>query len=166
MGAPDWTQMRREYEEQGLSFQLLASRYGVPKTNIIRRAHAEGWQKWTVDRSKVVHAPDLPPRQNDADTTTLARDMVVQLAEIAQKETLDLRDHKLFADALSQYNKIIVTAPPAGQDDLPGNVDWSIFTPDELAIIQPIFAQAEARRAAELEQQNITPLITPLRKQA
>jgi hypothetical protein len=38
----DWEQIRAE-REAGLSFGLLASRYGISKTAIVRRAKAEGW---------------------------------------------------------------------------------------------------------------------------
>jgi hypothetical protein len=37
-----WAQIRAE-REAGLSFGLLASRYGISKTAIIQRAKAEGW---------------------------------------------------------------------------------------------------------------------------
>jgi hypothetical protein len=37
-----WAQIRAE-REAGLSFGLLASRYGISKTAIVQRAKAEGW---------------------------------------------------------------------------------------------------------------------------
>jgi len=38
----DWEKIRAE-REAGLSFGLLASRYGIDKAAIVRRAKAEGW---------------------------------------------------------------------------------------------------------------------------
>ena len=42
----DWEKIRAE-REAGLSFGLLASRYGISKTAIVRRAKDEGWNDGT-----------------------------------------------------------------------------------------------------------------------
>ena len=111
----DWNVIRQEYE-QGASLRQLAARHDVPKTTLIRRRDAE---RWTKDRtigprtrpdhtplSKPVHLP-IPD-----DAVSIARIGLSQLAQHLQQDTiLDLKDHKLLSDALSQYVKALITAP-------------------------------------------------------
>ncbi len=152
---PDWELIKKEYE-QGLSLRVLSTKYGIGKSTIHEHA-VDG--HWTRTANGQIpdngHAPLAPA----STTVELARGMIGQLATIA-KVPLDLKEHNLFAQALSQYNKIMVTAPVV--DNLPNSIDWSIFTQDELSIIQPIFAQAEERK--RIEQGETT--IPQLRKQA
>jgi hypothetical protein len=60
-----------------------------------------------------------------------------------QKE-MDLSDHVKAANALSQYNKIIINAPPdeTGEEE----EDFSSFTDEELALYAEL--QERARRRA------------------
>ncbi len=152
---PDWELIKKEYE-QGLSLRVLSTKYAIGKSTIHEHA-VDG--RWTRTANGQIpdngHAPLAPA----STTVELARGMIGQLATIA-KVPLDLKEHNLFAQALSQYNKIMVTAPVV--DNLPNSIDWSIFTQDELSIIQPIFAQAEERK--RIEQGETT--IPQLRKQA
>ncbi len=153
---PDWELIKKEYE-QGLSLRVLSTKYGASKSTIHEHAVDGHWTRTTNGQLLDNGQTPLAPAST---TVELARGMIGQLATIA-KVPLDLKEHNLFAQALSQYNKIMVTAPVTEQN-LPNSIDWSIFTQDELSIIQPIFAQAEERR--RIEQGETT--IPQLRKQA
>lgn len=45
-----WEKIRADYEARGLSFSELAEMYGVNKSNISRRAKAEGWNQAETQR--------------------------------------------------------------------------------------------------------------------
>lgn len=148
----DWQAIQQDYE-QGTSLRNLVARYDVPKTTILRRAQSQEWHR-TTDRTIMVHGPDQPPepqRTSEPSTVELARAMIQQLATIA-RVPLDLKEHNLFAQALNQYNKIIVTAPSAEQSQ--SRLDYTNLTQEELDAVAAIFAQADART------------ITPIRKEA
>jgi hypothetical protein len=150
---PDWEAIKKDFED-GLSLRTLSAKYDVGKSTIADRSNAGHWQ-----RTEPGHIPDIPytplPEQ-DTEIAGLAKQMVGQLATIAQTP-LELKEHKLFADSLSQYHKIILTSVDA-QSSTPQSLDWSIFTEAELAIIQPIFAQAEERKRIELGETTIPQL--------
>ncbi len=164
----DWPSIKKDYE-QGMSLRSLSTHYGPGKSTIHERALAEQWTRPDVTRT-----PDIQPRRTsdkkertssrtsprtepeqppDPTTVDLARVAIGQLSDIA-KVPMDLKEHTLFAQALSQYNKVIVTAPQ--EQELPRGVDFSIFTEQELSVIQPIFAIAEARERER--QKNIIPI--------
>lgn len=45
MVCPDWKKIKAEYIAGGTSYRKLAEKYGVPRSNIERRAKAEKWTK-------------------------------------------------------------------------------------------------------------------------
>jgi len=45
-----WEKIRADYEARGLSYSELAEMYGVNKSNISRRAKAEGWNQAETQR--------------------------------------------------------------------------------------------------------------------
>lgn len=136
---PDWEAIKRDYEH-GLSLRTLSAKYDVGKSTIHEHATAGHWQRTTIGQ-----VPDngQTPVSPDSSTVALAQSMITQLATIA-KVPLDLKEHNLFAQALSQYNKIMVTGVAVAST--PPALDWSIFTEQELAILQPIFNHAEERK--------------------
>ena len=149
---PDWEAIKRDYEN-GLSQRSLSAKYDVPKTTILRRAQSENWTRTAMDRIADQSGPvDQPPASS---TVALASSMITQLATIA-KVPLDLKEHNLFAQALSQYNKIVVTGVDA--TSTPPVLDWSIFEQSELDIIQPIFSAAEERKRIADGENNIPQL--------
>jgi hypothetical protein len=138
-----WEKIKTDYE-QGLSLRTLSLKYGLSKSGIHKHAMQEEWTRTggcplIMDIKSGQSGQEIQPVSA---TITLARDMIEKLATIASVP-LDLKDHKLLADALSQYNKILVSCP-AGEV-LSNDIDWSMFTQAELAILQPIFAAAETR---------------------
>lgn len=160
----DWLAIRADYE-QGVSLRSLSARYGPGKSTIHERALAELWM-----RPEVVRTPDVAPRTTDntrtvphdasqrppePSTVELARTAIAQLATIA-RVPMDLKEHTLFAQALNQYNKIIVTAAPA-QEQSNVRIDYSHLTQEELEEVAKIFATADAR---------VRDNITPFRKEA
>ncbi len=154
----DWELIKKDYE-QGFSLRTLSAKFGVGKSTIHDRSVADEWTRPSVVRTlepdsyrtAIGHrTPAVAEQPPDVVTVSLARAMVAQLATIA-KVPLDLKEQTMFAQALNQYNKIMVTAPTPEQN-LPNGVDWSIFTQDELSILQPIFAQAEERAQEKRKQ--------------
>ena len=135
---PDWPAIEKDFAA-GLSLRVLATKYGVSKSAIhkhcnppVDKVGTDGGQ--SVDNNG----------QASTDIVALTRRLVDQLATIAKTPLLDLKEHGQIANALSQYNKIIQTAPT--DQELPKGIDWSIFNQEELDIIQPIFAAAEERK--------------------
>ncbi len=158
--AIDWELIKKDYEE-GFSLRTLSAKFGIGKSTIHDRSVADEWTRPSVVRTldpdsyrtatghRTMPTTEQPP---DIVTVALARAMVAQLAVLA-KVPLDLKEQTMFAQALNQYNKIMVTAPtpePSSQ-----GVDWSMFLPEELDILQPIFATAEARAKENRKQAGI-----------
>ena len=137
---PDWEAIQKEYEG-GLSLRSLSAKHEVPTTTLHRHIQHGQWQRNT-ERNKAEHPLVFEQVQPPDSIAELAQKMVGQLANIALVP-LALKEHKLFADSLSQYHKIIIAAP---DQQLPNTIDWSIFEQAELDIIQPIFAAAEERK--------------------
>jgi len=144
----DWQSIQRELE-QGLGTQSsLAVKYGITQQAISKRAIKEGW---VVSPQVVVVSPttDEPTLVDQA-----LADLAIHLTGDPKEAKLQLNQHKLFADSFSQYMKAKVLSEQEQEQELPKGIDWSMFTEDELAIIQPIFAQAEERQRGQ--QENIT----------
>jgi hypothetical protein len=130
MDTVDWGAIRAEYEAGTMSLRRLALAHGVSKTYLIERRDRENWQKPTTDRPPTDHlikpisrgskggtkVPTTPPLTTPAPRAALeiARLGLALLGQCANVESLTLNEHKLLADSLSQYVKVLVTAP---QDD-------------------------------------------------
>ncbi len=142
----DWVTIRTELE-QGLGSQTsLAAKYGVTQQAISKRAIKDGW---VVPPQGIV----VPPTTNEPTLVDQAlADLALHLTGDPAKAKLQLNQHKLFADSFSQYMKAKLLSTQ--DQELPKSIDWSIFTQDELDIIQPIWAQAEERQRGQ--QENIT----------
>jgi hypothetical protein len=147
-----WEDIKKDYEN-GLSLRTLDTKYGVSKSSIQRHAEAENWQRGTSPTTVPFAVPDVPA-ENETHVAQVARSMVHQLATIAQS-TLDLKEHKLFADALSQYNKVLITSP---EQPASTGIDYSIFTQEELDVIMPLFARAEQRVRDQAGSNNVEPV--------
>ncbi len=146
--AIDWELIKKDYEE-GFSLRTLSAKHGASKSCIHERSIAGEWTRPGVVRTIVMRTPSperTTPSEQPPDivTVALARAMVAQLAILA-KVPLDLKEQTMFAQALNQYNKIMVTAPTTTQEQSSQGIDWGMFLPEELEILQPIFATAEAR---------------------
>ena len=110
----DWSVIRKEYE-QGVSLRALAANHGVSKTYIIEKRNKEHWNRPT-DRPTTTDRPLSPtkpmPLPIPADAVTIAQIGLSQLARHLQTdELLPLTYHKTISDALSQYVKVLITAP-------------------------------------------------------
>jgi len=153
----DWDRVRTGYE-QGISLRSLAAASGHKKSTIESRAKAGKWAKPDPFRTPPVLLAEVSEevsevsavlaQDSDSDDMTVVTQAMADLAhhlagEPAQAK-LQLSQHKLFADSLSQYIKVKYAIPATGTP--PAGIDWDIFTPDELAILRPIFERAEARQ--------------------
>ena len=91
----DWTAIQRELA-QGVSQRTLAAKYGLSQPAISQYAKAHGWL--------------ITPQGDNLVDSALA-DLALHLTKDRKKAKLDLKEHKLFADAFSQYMKIKVLFP-------------------------------------------------------
>lgn len=146
----NWSKIRTEYEH-GASQRSLAKKHGVAQPTISERAKKEQWQ----------HSPIIPLSEpiiySETDEFAIVQKAINHLATFLENtDQMDLKDHKLFADALSQYMKIKLLAP-AGEDF--SAFDMREFlagcTDEELEIVRPIIAAVQARRSEK---------ITPIKK--
>ena len=138
----DWPSIRAEFE-QGLSQRTLAPKYGISQSAISQKAKKESW----IITPLIIPASDLITDKSDNDLLAIVQLLLKKTAEHAEGN-LEPKDIKLLADALSQFHKIKLTLPPEEQDlsqyDL--RLLLADATPDELAVVQPVFATIDARR--------------------
>ncbi len=153
MTTANWTAIRQEYE-QGDSLRVLAARHGVGVTTIHDRSKSEHWVRTLGERKTNTERPPIPTD----DAFSLARYALHKLIELAQGD-LDLKDHKLLSDALSQYNKVIAAAPPqpTSQSSYIAPELIAVMTPQEQDMVQKILSEAEQRLGEK---------VTPIRRQA
>jgi len=151
MTTANWESIRTEYE-QGDSLRVLAARHGVGVTTIHDRSKSERWVRTLGERKTNTERPPIPTD----DAFSLARFALHKLIELAQGD-LDLKDHKLLSDALSQYNKVIAAAPPqpSSQSSYIAPELISVMTPQEQDMVQKILSEAEQRLGEK---------VTPMRK--
>lgn len=150
MTTANWETIRQEYE-QGDSLRVLAARHGVGVTTIHDRSKSEQWVRTLGERKPNTEQPPIPTD----DAFSLARFALHKLVELAQGD-LDLKDHKLLSDALSQYNKVIAAAPPTqtrGSYIAPELI--AVMTPQEQDIVQKILSEAEQRLKQD---EKVTPM--------
>ena len=175
----DWERVKAAYEQGVISLRSLAAASGHKKSTIESRAKAGKWVKpdgfrtpptLVAEVSEVSEVSEKVSELSDRVAENLAElsevlengesdDMTVvtsALADLAHHLTgdpaqakLQLNQHKLFADSLSQYVRLKYTLPASGA--APAGIDWSIFSPDELAILQPIFERALQRQQKKPE---------------
>jgi len=151
----DWQSIQRELE-QGLGTQSsLAVKYGITQQAISKRAIKEGWVVPPLGIVVSTTTNEPPPVDNEPSLVDQAlADLAIHLTGDPKEAKLQLNQHKLFADSFSQYMKAKMLSEQEQEQELPKGIDWSMFTQEELAIIQPIFAQAEERQRGQ--QENIT----------
>src|SRR5260221_869840 len=94
MMSADWQAIRAEYE-QGISQRTLAAKYDLSQPAISQYAKAHGW---LITRL-------ITPQGDNLVDAALA-DLALHLTKDRKKAQLDLKEHKLFADAFSQYMKM------------------------------------------------------------
>lgn len=144
----NWTNIRAEYE-QGASQRSLSTKYGVSQARISQIAKRDGWIIAPLIIPTQLITPDNIPDQGIADLANY-------LNGTPSNAKMLLNEHKLFADAYSQYMKA-KTLAPAGEDF--SAFDMREFlagcTDEELEIVRPIIAAVQARRSEK---------ITPLKK--
>ncbi len=115
----DWQQIRSEYE-QGMvkSIQSFADAHGVAKTTLIDRRNKEGWihpsDRRPPDRpitKKIVpiSLPSMPPNAVEIASSLLAD--LANLVEGKQEARLTYSEHVKASRALSEYVKVLATAP-------------------------------------------------------
>src|SRR5947209_7447071 len=111
---PDWSAIRQEYES-GASKVALSTKHGITRQAIIKKSRKENWI------TPLVTAPEhlvTPPVTNalPVDLTELSdlekiEKALADLYRHLARGSLELTQHKLFADALSQYMKLKLLIP-------------------------------------------------------
>lgn len=124
----DWQAMRADYE-QGMSLRALAAKYGISKTYIIEKRDREQWNRPpTTDRPTTVPMrlpSSYTPPPAPAGAIAIARAGLRLLGNNVNVQSLTLTEHKLLADSLSQYVKVLVTAPAEDESDQGIYVDFA-----------------------------------------
>lgn len=157
----DLKAIRAEYENSPLSIRSLAAKYGISKSTLAARAQSEHWHRSPIssflDGQNRAGVQDTVQAENEqVDALAIALQGLAGLAVIV-KQSMDLREHKLLADALSQYFKVILAAPPQEQSRR-GYLD------PELIACMPESDQNEMQRILVAAEARLNEKITPLRK--
>lgn len=164
MNAVDWSQIKTEYEH-GDSSRVLSARHKVPFTTILSRAKVGKWQRSFSFTPPFVNETNNEPNEDTpTEPAPIAKKALRQLAALLKNETpLDLKEHKLFSDSLSQYYKVIALAAPTDQQIADTRPNYSHYTHEQLdrllaaqAIIDAITREAEAEHDEK---------IVPIRRQ-
>ncbi|SRR6266567_316781 len=142
----DWPSIRQEYE-QGFSQRSLALKYSVSQAAISKKANKEKW----VITPVITPSPKVVSDNQEIDTSNipaLVEAALRNLAKLDPENFLTLNEHKLFADALNQYNKIKLTLPQ--EDQSSSYLDLREFlascTPEELTVVNPVIKAVAARK--------------------
>jgi len=109
---PDWESIHTKYE-QGASLRDIVREHGSSIATISRCARHEGWVRpiTPLETRKVKHETPMPLHVS-SDALSIARIGLHQLAQHLQTDDLlTIASHKSLADALSQYVKVLLTAP-------------------------------------------------------
>jgi len=173
----DWAAIRSDHE-QGVSSRTLALKYGIPRSTIRSRLAAaavkvgevgEVGERQSRQERQAHTIPDArpsptlslgepiasPAQQSTSLNAAIAQNLIRMIAKHItgqwKRDDVRLEPHtmKLLADTLSQCNKILVGEEAGENAGTPERIDWSLFTFEELTIIQPLFERALARQQPE-----------------
>lgn len=153
---PNWEAIQKEHED-GLSLRTLALKHGVSKSAI--HNYVSGKKLSVVDTpgTDIGQSGQSVTTSSSPDNAAFAQRLIDLLKEFAEApEGMTLKDHALLAQSLSQYNKIVVTS--VTPQSATQGIDWSIFTQEEIDIVQPILAQAEERARVKAGENGIPQL--------
>lgn len=141
----DWAVIREQYESGRASLSSLEREHGVSRQAIKKHVLKEGW---VTPRLQVtvthVTVPPVPVKLPiPADAVAIARAGLKQLAKhFEDNACIDIRDHKSLSDALAQYVKVIVTAPPKEEEDEEGLfIPYREVSPETLQAIRRLLLE-------------------------
>jgi hypothetical protein len=160
----DWPSIRAEYES-GASKQALSIKHGITRQAIIKQARKGKWITPLVTAPEHMVTPPvtnaLPINLEKLSDLEIVEKAIADLYRHLEAGHLELNQHKLFADALSQYRKIKLLIPPEQENYAAYDMRefLAACTPEELAVVIPI-TKAVATRKTEQDNK-----ITPLRRQ-
>lgn len=159
----DWTAIRQQYE-QGMSKNTLAKEHGVSRQAIQQRAAKEHWITPLLASPTAFLAPMQVQTTDELSELSIVEKALKDLAQHLEHAPLDLKSHKLFADALSQYIKLRLLLPQQQSED--GQESYGLYdlreflascTDEELAIVRPVIAAVQIRKQ-EQEDGKIKPM--------
>lgn len=141
----DWPAIRLDFEK-GLSLRLLEIKYGASKSSIDRRSKMGQWNGTTWDKGTTpLVTPEAP-----IEAVQLAKKALGYLDTLCVP-TMDIKEHTSFAQALTQYSKVIATAPPASEElagfQSPDEMTM-YMTPEHHAILSKLQAEVLAIKIA------------------
>jgi hypothetical protein len=158
---PDWEAIRRDFEAGNGSFREIADRHNVKLTTLHDRSRK--WQKPNAERRtpnnpnaeqegeqsniSSIHALRLIPVPSPANAVAAANLGLGDLLELMEKSRgkMDFADHVKASNAMAQYNKIIINAPPEEEEE--EQKDFSAFSDDELRQYAEYEERATKKRA-------------------
>ncbi len=148
----DWDAIQADYEQGGMSVRALAAKYDVAPTTLYDRS-----RKWSRTpeqpktrtpehvQLKLVKA-ELPSPPNAVEGANLGIDSLIAYLK-ANRARMDLSDHAKAANALWQYNRIVVNAPPQDDEQDEEQEDYTAFTDEELAVYAELQERAKRKHA-------------------
>ena len=108
----DWKKLKAEYIAGGTSYRKLAEKYGVPRSNIERRAKAEKWaelrgQAEAKAEAKMVETISRNHAKNADKIISVADKLLDKIGEtIEQMDVMDTQSIKHLSSALKDLRDI------------------------------------------------------------
>ncbi len=150
----DWKAIREEYEAGGISLRQLAAKHNVSKSYLIEKRDKEGWNRppnrppTSIGASasggeNAIHVlrSVLPSPTNAVEGANLGINALVEYLRRHASE-MDPGEHLKTSNALAQYNKIVINAPPEEEEE---EEDLSGFTNEELQLYAELQERAKKR---------------------
>lgn len=161
----DWPTIRAQYE-QGISQRSLAVKYGISQAAISKHAKKETWvvSEVIIPQSAITDDNSEPVETSEQTTVEIVEKALRSLAQHLSEDNMDLKSHKLFADALSQYVKLKLLVAPADERPTASGLPAELLpyaTLDELAALDSIVKAIEERK---LQQEQEAAGIRPLKR--
>ena len=111
MGCPDWKKIKAEYIAGGTSYRKLAEKYGVPRSNLERRAKAERWtelrgQAECKAEAKIVNSISEKQASRANKINDVADMLLDKIAEFVMMGVSDTQGLKHISSALKDLKEI------------------------------------------------------------
>ena len=111
----DWTEIRIDYEENGLSYTQLAEKYEVSISTMKKAAARQGWEKKKKGRTREKKAEDIetvlskmePPEMEPENGTGMAEIVPLYPDRVMPAETDEERFNRVVREMLSRVEDAI-----------------------------------------------------------
>lgn len=111
MVCPDWKKIKAEYIAGGTSYRKLAEKYGVPRSNIERRAKAEKWTKLRGQaegkaEAKIIETVSKKQAAKVDKIIDIADLLLIKITELIVAGVIDTQGLKHLTSALKDLKEI------------------------------------------------------------